>query len=414
MSCRDVPIKLDENSSFSKAISRVLELTDEEFEKSTQKDIDELEDKRLAQQNTLDNKITSLIASIQKNQDIISDEIDMYFTEKKSKLTKSLSDWKRLRSVRDDINNAEVSKTMSIAIGQMEEYVGNLMRERGYFCASNFVGTADIGKFCIDSLMKDRKINLESIPTKIIPTKIGYIILEEYCKIIELESKKPIISTEDEILDICPTFDGNLDYIALTQREKCYYHKLDLPSLKSKCFPLNLYNINDAKLLVKGSKLFVADISSNIIYYFVNTKEYQDSFLWEKKSKIKTSDKIMGLHLLNNTIIIIHESKITLMNCNSGDQQISIDIESYTGSNPSINELIMKDLNDYCILDSFNHHFIWVDCQNKKAFSIKAFILFGDRKFISYDLKDDELVIFLIERTDKKKMTIEYYKRKHV
>lgn len=398
----------------SDVFDRIEEKNVKEHDEHVKKFIDGIEDERLKQKNILDNKIATLLSSINKHQAIISDEIDMYFVEKRSKLDKSISDLKRLRALSKDITNQEVKNTTMVAASQMEKHIDHIINEKGYYKASSFVESPDIGKFYTDSFNENSEKILDSVPTKVISTKIGYVILEEYCKAIKLETKKSIIETDDEILDIWANDDDCLDYIALTRNKNCYYHKLDLSTKKDKSFPLHLFNIDDAILIVKESKLFIADKSSGTIHYFAKKRKYEDPCYWEKKKPIQLHGKIFGFHLIKDKLVALQEEQALVIDFHTFEKRKTIILGNRKFSTEFANEFFTNHFNDHCILDSYNDQFILIDCESLITYVIHEKTMFWDKKFIGYHTSPRELVTFLADKKDRKKLTINYFRRNSV
>ncbi|CAD5114570.1 unnamed protein product [Dimorphilus gyrociliatus] len=364
------------------------------------------EQERIKQERILDETVNELIVSIKEQKENILDEMDLFYSEKKFSLQQALSDVKRLQDLHENSTNPIICQNMEKMKKNFIYSTKNLLNKVAIYSMSEFAQTKNIGgiiKPIFEVPFKEELIELSKPITRVIATKIGFLALQNGCEIIEVKTKKCLISEKDEILDIYSTYEDNLAYIQY--REGRFY-----------CKEINLEyrqteEVRLPKCKIDPLTVMFGVFRDNIIIRSCNSKE---TFIIERKTlccetwsnKLHKMNRNFTYKVFNNGLYYIYNSSVI---CYDSDFKRSYKRKAVSCSingHSMYSNIMNKILEGYKII---GHDDKLILFSKESTYYIQQDYMFKNKSLIDYKVTSENIIFCLMDRANSKKLYIQSF-----
>lgn len=372
-----------------------------------QKKLDEIDDDREKKRKMIDNSVTKILLSIEKQRNQLKGEIEQFYSEKKSSLSDALSEVKRLQKFSRDSTNSTIKRNLQNLTHEFINSVKNEMAETINFEESSHVTQINLGQNVRPTLEKPSKevlVKLEKKPLKIVATKMGFVAQIDKFQIIDLNSKRLLVTETEVILNICTTYNQNLSYIIYNDDHFCC-KILDMETNKYKRITFNKTGIDPSSVFFGVFKNYIIVSSKDcrrVYNYEISASRFT---YWESKMK-KYFHKSF-----HNGFCLSDGTNYEYYKC---DEHFQYDLtgENYMNKRFSLQKDLIKKISEGNQIFTIEKEICLFDSKKLKITSIANDIIFKDKRFLDYMLTKTQVLFCLQDKKYPNTISILSYQLK--
>lgn len=384
------------------------ELNLQRLETKIKAELDQIDTKKNQKMNKISEDVHSLLENVVKQKDEIEKKVDKFYVEKKLKLQRALTDASRLHNLFQDTNNEIFERNLLRMMKEFLYTTRNLLNTDTIFEGSTFLKSKHIGSLIEPIFEKPKKsftYQLDALPSNIISTSDGFLALQRDDVIINLQSKKVVVKEEGRIININPTYDGQLSYVLLQNNK----YRIKLMNYDN--FGKNEYVVDkndvDPKTLMYGifeDCIILRSRFSKRTYFY--EKPFLSLIVWENDlendpSKVRHKTFPEGLCIADESTIQFFDVKKVM--------RISFDIDFLPADNISMyNDIFAHILKDKKLMRK-RDELLLIDKNHEIALSVEQEKVFPKNNLVDYMITDKEVIFCLTDRLNPKMVSIHHY-----
>lgn len=349
------------------------------------------------------------------------DEVDIFYSNKRSTLKQSLIDTQRLREFRKNSKIKFIQENFKLLENKFVYSTKNLINKQYKFENNEQFIENDFGTLLAPAYEKPYKsieLQFDGDIVNCTLTKIGFIGLmkdSQNNQIIDLKNKKCIKVENDTILHMNQTFDGNLCYLTIVNNS-CYGNIINLDTFKTiktnliENFTTKKRNYPVALISICQDEIILFNIEMKEVRFFDKNGTLIKKLTDLQSIKCLQDQSGLRLQLYDDCCAFFTDHIAEFYSYKEHHKKFSTMIEVSENRHPSIyKDIINRLMNGNSILVYGINSLALINLENKSAHKLNAREYFGDMHVISYQMTSDEVTFCLRDNTDHGKISIYHY-----
>ncbi|CAD5114572.1 unnamed protein product [Dimorphilus gyrociliatus] len=367
---------------------------------------------------SLDRSIKKHVVALYRKRNRFVSEIDVIYEKNKSELKQTKNVIKDLLETTKNMEDTYSRDSFRLNIKDYLESCINEMHKAEIYDKYSFLSELDkvkIVEHTFERPISELSFQLVVKPRKIIDTKVGFLVLLGRSRVYALFSEALLVEDDNEILDICPTYNRDLAYIQYI-KGVFYYKEVVLEGdyinerirqrkgiplvERDSCPSMAIFCVFKDSILLKNENSFDECLFKKSNYRPMSyLKDDRNDLFQYSKDNYKTFPH--GLCRILGSFIEYYssEAKFTYL----------IRIVPIVKEYPSVSNEIISKLNEgYEIFSIRNQHFL-VHFGKKVGFSLDNDAYFNGKILLEYRIEGEMVMFCLTDKDKSKNITIDRY-----